>query len=106
MGNAYLNGDIVIKKRKVNIVDKINEILDNYVKEKFKKMLERCDSLAVYKFTFGDNVTRIACNFHMDFLIETNRDNKGFEFKLLEPDELSYGHKCECLQFKEGKGGE
>lgn len=86
-------------------MSKIDEIISKILKESYNTRLEQCPALAIYKFTVGDGLTRLACDFHLNFLKEHNKNSKAFEYKKLIEIELSYNHRCECLQFKEGKEG-
>lgn len=90
---------------KGKIVSKLDEIIRKAMELK-EHNVEQCQGTAIYKFTVGDNVTRLACSFHFKFLFENNRKNNLFEYKKLFKKELSYNHSCECLQLKEQKGGE
>lgn len=84
---------------------KIDEIIRKAMELKGHN-IEQCPETALYKFTVGGNVTRLACSFHFDFLLKNNGKNKHFEYKKLSKEELSFLHNCECFQLKEQKGGE
>jgi hypothetical protein len=99
-----------MKKKKSSLLNerktmsKIDEIIKKAMELK-EHDIEQCPETAIYKFTVGDNITRLACSFHFDFLLENNGKNKHFEYKKLNYVEQSYNHCCECMQLKEQEGG-
>lgn len=85
-------------------MNKLDESMVAILNTAQKDIVEQCSNKAQYKFTIGDTFIHLACQFHIDYLATGNLCLDGFNFKKLIEIELSYGHKCECLQLKEKKG--